>query len=222
MDRLRSALLACLLTCAVPGMLFGNGPNTRLDAGSPVSVMAVNRSPHQMTEADASSSAGFPSLKPRASDTANNQHAAETQTSKIAAPTITVISSLAVVLGLFAALVWGSRKFGNGASHSRALPKEVMQPLGSTSLDPRTRITMLRCGSRLLVIAQSAGSTQTLCEISDPDEVRRITAACQGNAQHDFASTLRSMEQEPLGRGYVGAEPEHDATPPRRRLFASV
>lgn len=222
MDRLHPALLACLLTTVVPGMLLGNGPDPRLEAGAPVSLLAVNRDPHQLSDSAAPSAPTFPSLKPRSSESATDRQATEPRTSKIAAPTITVVSSLAVVLGLFAALVWGSRKFGNGSSHSRFLPKEVMQPLGSTPLDPRTRITMLRCGSRILVIAQGASNTQTLCEINDPEEVRRITAACQGDAQHDFASALRSLEQEPVSRDYAGTEQDHTPTPPRRRLFASA
>jgi hypothetical protein len=82
---------------------------------------------------------------------------------------------------------------------------------------------MLRCGGRILVVAQSAGTTQTLCEIRDPEEVRHLLAACQGDAKHDFASALRSIEQEPAKHGYAGPENASSDSPgERRRLFASV
>lgn len=177
------------------------------------------------------SSPAFPTLNPRSTDAASDQEPSNKSAnkSKIATPTITVASSLAVVLGLFAALVWGSRKLGNGTIHGKAIPKEVIQSLGSLPLDPRTRITMLRCGNRVLVLAQAAGNTQTLCEINDPAEVRDLTAACLGDAKHDFATALKSMEREKVNPGYVNAESGYAGGEPgsmksnnRRRLFASA
>lgn len=141
---------------------------------------------------------GFPSLTLRSGDEATRNKDSDSSTdTHLAAPAITVTSSLAVVLGLFAALVWIFRKYGSKALRSGAIPNEVMQSLGSTAIDPRTRVSLIRVGSKLLVVAQSASGIVPLSEITDSDEVRRLTAMCQGNSKQEFASTLQSIEQEP-------------------------
>ena len=50
-----------------------------------------------------------------------------------ASPVITVVSSLVVVLGLFATLIWLTRRFGGGAVRAGAMPSDVIQNLGSTA-----------------------------------------------------------------------------------------
>ena len=70
----------------------------------------------------------FPSFSRAAIDHASSESAPTgDQKSKIAVPAITVTSSLAVVLGLFAGLVWLTRKFGSRAMNQGAVPKEVLQ-----------------------------------------------------------------------------------------------
>ncbi len=182
----------------------------------------------QPSAAQSTVTPSFPSLRPRAGGAANDGEGQGTdkKSSKIAAPTITVISSLAIVLGLFAALVWGSRRFGNGSQVKGSIPKEVLQTLGSTALDPRTRVTMLRCGNRILIVAQTGSGVHSLGEIVQPEEVRRLTAACLGNSKEDFAETLNEIEQERAPRGFAGsanANANANApSQPRRSLFASA
>ena len=130
-----------------------------------------------------------------------------------ASPTITVTSSLAIVLGLFAALVWITRKFGN-RSMNRGIPDGVLQSLGSMALDPRTRLTMLRCGNRILVVAQTNSGIHPLSEITDADEVRQMTAACLGESHRNFASALKSLEQEPAPAGFTGEKTTSRNAPP--------
>ncbi len=144
--------------------------------------------------------------------------------SKIAVPALTVTSSLAVVLGLFAGLVWLTRKFGSRSMNQGAVPKEVLSSLGSTPLDSRTRITMLRCGNRILVVAQTATGLHPLSEITDPDEVRELTAACLGDSKHTFNSTLQSIEAEKTNSGFVDANVVTPSTRARSRgrLFATA
>ena len=45
-------------------------------------------------------------------------------------PLITVSSSLAVVLGLFAALIWATRKFGTRGGGNKNIPKESLPDTG--------------------------------------------------------------------------------------------
>ena len=133
-------------------------------------------------------------------------------------PVITVVSSLAVVLGLFATLIWLMRRFGGGAVRAGAMPSDVIQNLGSTALDAQTRVTMLRCGNRIVVAAQTSGGVHPLCEITDPREVHELTAACTGQPQPTFADARQQVPP-------IVEEPTAAVRPEARRrgrLFASA
>jgi flagellar biosynthetic protein FliO len=202
----------------------GHGDSTQIyTQPKPVVLTAAADTPQRALAAK-QGELSFPTLKPRSPDQDPGRDVAELgeRSGKLAAPTITVISSLAVVLGLFAALVWGSRRFGNGTTRNASIPKEVIQTLGSVPIDPRTRVTMLRCGNRVLLLAQTAGTVQTLCEITDPQEVHDLTAACLGKSKREFASTLRSIENETTSGGFVEQAINPNAAATRRRLFASA
>jgi flagellar biogenesis protein FliO len=60
------------------------------------------------------------------------------------------------------------------------LPVEAVEVLGRTAIDGRHAISLVRCGSRVLVLSVDAteGLT-TLAEISDPDEVNLLTDLCR-------------------------------------------
>ena len=133
-------------------------------------------------------------------------------------PVITVVSSLVVVLGLFATLIWLTRRFGGGAVRAGAMPSDVIQNLGSTVLDAQTRVTMLRCGNRIVVAAQTSGSVHPLCEITDPREVHELIVACTGQPQPSFADTRQQVPP-------AVEEPSAAVLPEARRrgrLFASA
>ncbi len=165
----------------------------------------------------------IPCVVPRGNDQVSSEAPLGDQR-KIAVPAVTVTSSLAVVLGLFAGLVWLTRKFGSRSMNHAAVPKEVLTSLGSTPIDSRTRITMLRCGNRILVVAQTATGLHPLSEITDPDEVRELTAACLGDSTQAFKSTLQSIEAEKTNSGFVDANAKTPSTEARSRgrLFATV
>ncbi len=161
----------------------------------------------------------------------------EAPKNQFAIPAVTVTSSLAVVLGLFAAMVWLTRKFGSRSIAPGAIPREVFEHLGSSPIDARTRLTMIRCGSRILVLSQTATEVRSLSEITDPEEVRRLTAACLGDSKRIFASTLESLEKEPVRPGFANESPQYpnsgigmktsqptefDAPRPRGRLFTTT
>ena len=151
-------------------------------------------------------SLAFPSLNVDSNTAGESGTPALPKKNQFAAPLVTVTSSLAVVLGLFAVLVWISRKYGS-KSMGGSIPNEVMESLGSTAIDPRTRITMIRLGGRILVVAQTATGIQPISEITDSEEVRRLTALCVGNSKAQFATTLKSIEGEPVGEGFLDQPP---------------
>ncbi len=166
----------------------------------------------------------FPKLRPRSlaaeQETSLNSDAAAPM--KASGSLITVCSSLAVVLGLFSGLVWMTRKFGSKSGGQRAIPKEVIQPLGSTAIDARTKVTMLRCGNRILVLAQTPQGVQLISEITSSDEVLQLTAACLGDSKQAFATTLQSIERERASNGFLDAQTDQRTPPGRGRLFASA
>ena len=164
----------------------------------------------------------FPSLSPSPSVTNSETEIGKSETSRVAGPAITVTSSLAVVLGLFAALIWLTRKFGGRSAGQGAIPKDVVQNLGSVSIDPRTQVMLLRCGQRILIIARTNTGVHALGEITDVDEVSRLTAACLSDSKQAFASALQTIESEPSGTGYVGPKSEPESPRSRGRLFATA
>ena len=115
-----------------------------------------------------------------------------------------------------------TRKFGSRAGSHGTIPKEVMQAIGSAPIDARTRVTMIRCGNRILVVAQAASGIQPLTEITGPEEVRALTAACLGDSKQKFVTALKSIEQENTADGFLAEHPEPSAARSRGRLFASA
>ncbi|QEG42885.1 flagellar biosynthetic protein FliO [Roseimaritima ulvae] len=136
-------------------------------------------------------------------------------------PLTTVFSSLAIVLGLFGALVWVLRRSG-GAGLSN-VSKDTLQVLGRAPLAPRQNIVLVRCGRRVLVLAVGGTNTSTLAEITDPDEINELLAGCGGQGgRQQFMQTLQAMGQErPASPGFVGSD-DASKKPRRNSLFASA
>ena len=163
----------------------------------------------------------FPSLMP----TANTGTGASTERESnigSSSPLITVCSSLAVVLGLFAALIWTTRKFGGRGSGRKNIPKEAFQTLGTTSIDPRTQVSLLRCGQKILIVAQTSNGVHPLGEITDKEEVSHLIATCSGDSKQEFQTALASIESERAGTGYLGNQANPPSGRSRGRLFASA
>ncbi|SMP76968.1 flagellar biosynthetic protein FliO [Neorhodopirellula lusitana] len=149
----------------------------------------------------------------------------EPSRSKMTGPLVTVCSSLAIVLALFSALVWVGRRFGGGAAASKPLPAAALHPLGHIMLDPRTKLVLVKCGRRILVLSQTASGVQPITEVTHPDEVRELVASCSAEAREVFERTLREIELEPA-HGFTGQSDEAVPRPTSRRssgrLFATA
>lgn len=165
----------------------------------------------------------FPMLSPKASspDDAGEAVLEKSATSAAVGSTVTVASSLAVVLGLFAGLVWLTRRFGSASGAGRAIPRDACEVLGSTTIDPRLKVTLLRVGGRVVVLAQTANGVHPISEIADADEAQRLIATCRGEASQTFAQELQAIEKEPFRPGFVDSSSETPAAQ-RRRLFATA
>ncbi|QDV46647.1 hypothetical protein Enr13x_65560 [Stieleria neptunia] len=108
----------------------------------------------------------------------------QTAEGTLAGPVVTTVSSLLVVLAVFGGLVWISRRYGSSRTLGGALPDDVLRNLGSAAIDAKTRVTFLKVGARILVIGQTpTGDPHTLSEITEPDEVARLTNRCLGRPE---------------------------------------
>lgn len=116
----------------------------------------------------------------------------------------TVISSLAVVLGLFFGFVWLSR---------RALPKsagglsaDVVQVLGRTAMGNRQSLQLIRLGNRLLLVSVTATGANTLAEVTDPQEVQDLLDRCNGISSEPTSPSFRDVLMQ-LSRNPNAATP---------------
>jgi len=223
MKRQRRFAIGFLLVTGLPltasAQYASDSSPVRLVSGSTATVESDNVSPETKAAGNV-----FPSLsqESNASQPTDTDEPSGLISDQLVGPAITVSSSLVVVLGLFAGLVWITRKFGGRGMNNRTLPSDVVQSLGSTSIDARTRLTLVRCGQRILVLSQTASGVQPVAEITDHDEVTALTATCIGNSKAEFAATLHSIEREKAQSGYLGSQTDATNTPPRRQLFTTA
>ena len=137
------------------------------------------------------------------------------------APLVTVGSSLAIVLGLFAAFVWVSRKASKNASSSREISDDAMRILGKKSLGASGSIALVRCGRSILIVGLHSTGMQRLGEITSDDEVRHLEAICNGKSKASFDETLAEMQREPIKRGFIGEDIQQPQSTTRNKLFSA-
>jgi flagellar biogenesis protein FliO len=114
---------------------------------------------------------------------------------------VTVATSLAVVLGLFALLVWFTRRGTNRGNGQ--LPGEVVETLGRVPLNKQQEMHLVRVGNKLLLLAVTPQSAETLTEITDASEIERLTQLCQlshpGKLTASFQQVLAQLHREADG-----------------------
>lgn len=130
-------------------------------------------------------------------------------------PVVTVVSSLAIVLGLFCGFVWVSRKTGN--VKGGALGSDVFTVLGKSQIDARHSTALLKCGHRVLLVSLSQAGVHTLAEFTDPAEVNDLIAGTTGKSKQAFAQTLRELAP---GTADVVDASTGQPTQERRGLFS--
>lgn len=136
-------------------------------------------------------------LSPRGNATGRSLAASSPATPSAAIGT--VVSSLAVVVGLLLCVAWVSRRFAPpGAA---PLPQQAIELLGRQSLGGKQTLQLLRVGNKLLLIALSPGGAQTLTEITDPVEVEHLAGLCRrtktDSASAAFSRVLSQLATEP-------------------------
>ncbi len=162
---------------------------------------------------------GFPPLAPRAGPSAGGKP--KTPSTEGLGAVITVISSLAVVLGLFFVTAWVLRRGAGGTP--AMLPSDVFETLGRAPLTARQHVQLLRCGTRLLLVSVTPDSAETLTEIDDPDEAARLAGLCRanqaGSASAAFRQVLHQFARQQAEPGFVGTD---DRAAARSRLSSGL
>lgn len=114
-----------------------------------------------------------------------------------------MLSSLALVLGGYFAVVWITRKL-SPASNSR-LPADVVDVLGRTPFGQKQSLQLVRLGNKLLLLLEGPDGTHPIGEITDPQEVHQLTTQCKSGKAFNFGrparNRSRSTSTSPLDRG---------------------
>lgn len=137
-----------------------------------------------------------------------------------AVPIVTVVSSLAVVIGLFGALVWVSRKSTRGSAAGRVLPDEALKVLGQKPLGSGNSIMLVRCGHGVVMVGVSPSGMYPVAHLTDQNEVRHLEAICETGGAATFGETLQSMRLEPVANERVYTAGSRRAA--HKRLFAEA
>ena len=82
------------------------------------------------------------------------------------------IGALALVLGLIGALVWALRRW---VPATRGGESRMIRVVGRVPLSPKHSAALLSVGRRFVLVGMSAERVNTLCEISDAEEVAELS-----------------------------------------------
>ena len=121
-----------------------------------------------------------------------------------------VVSSLAIVLGLFFLVVWLSRRAFPKAT--APLSTEVLEIIGRSPLAARHQLQLIRLGHRLLLVSVTPDRAETLAELTDPDEVNHLVGLCRqqqpGSITDSFRQVLHQLGSPAKSRSDRGTADE--------------
>jgi flagellar biogenesis protein FliO len=107
----------------------------------------------------------------------------------------TTLGGLAVVLVLILSSAFALKK--HVPATAGILPAEVIQVLGRRYLDHRQSIQLVRCGSRILILANSQQhGLHTLAEVTDPVEVDLLAGLCQQSQANSVSQNFVQLFQK--------------------------
>jgi flagellar biosynthetic protein FliO len=102
--------------------------------------------------------------------------------------TFRVLGALLLVLGAIWACRWLMRRLmrlqGAGSN-------ELIKVLSRTMISPKRSILAVQVAQRVLIVADSGQQLNTLCQITDPDEIRAFNGGSSGPIKPAFESVLR-------------------------------
>ena len=126
-----------------------------------------------------------------------------------------MLGSLALVLGLYFGFVWIMRRLS--PSSNQNLPREVLELMGQIPFGPKRQLQLIRLGSKLLLIINSAEGSQAIGEITDPNEVECLVALCSGR-RHPFQPKMRPA----AAAGPAVPSPSAQSQAPQQNNLANI
>jgi flagellar protein FliO/FliZ len=115
---------------------------------------------------------------------------------------VSMLGSLAIVLGLFFGLAWFMRR--GLPKGSRVVPSEVLEVLGRAPLAARQQMHVVRFGHKLVLVSVSAGGAEPLAEITDAAEVDRLAGICQQTQANSATNAFRHVFRQFAGDRAAG------------------
>ena len=120
--------------------------------------------------------------------------------------TIKTAATLTLLVSLFLLVMYLLKiRKPNGKKN---FPADLVSVLGQTQLGPSQKLQLIRLGTKLLLVSNGPQGTQTLGEITDPEEVFRIEVACREGNWPGLSRVLqqkmerqRQMLEKGLSRG---------------------
>lgn len=107
-----------------------------------------------------------------------------------------IIIALASVIGLILLMRAFYRRV-SGAAGSRG--SKLVTVLSRSFISPKQQVLVLEIGKRLLVVGDSGGHMNSLCEITDPDEIAtligRSRSASSAKGSNAFASVFKRANE---------------------------
>ncbi len=188
-----AALLALtLVRCSIATAGAPNGsadnPVQRATYNAPADFSRLNAPVQRQNEPMPIGAAGRDSANPTNS---RGTHRDTPSTPSPAPAVLSMLGSLAVVIGLFLGLIWLLRR---GSPKSiRLLSRDVVELLGRSPLAGRQQMHVIRFGNRLLLVAVSPDGAETLAEITEPVEVDRLAGLCQQTQANSATQAFRQI-----------------------------
>jgi len=189
------ACWSCALAVVIASPLDRLGADevtTRRDSTSvlqrlPISFRMVDRGTSDGSRPTTSRSAEVLPLAPRGG---SSDHAANRSPPSAGRAIATVASSLAVVVGLLVAITWFARRYHPAV---KSLPRELFLHLGTTNIAGRQAIHVMRFGDKLLLVAAGPAGLQPLGELTNADDVQRLTTLCRPTSSNPISSTFQRV-----------------------------
>jgi flagellar biogenesis protein FliO len=111
---------------------------------------------------------------------------------------IRVGAALIGVVSLIFLLKWCARGVLGQTSTSRA--QSPISVVARSNIAPRQQIVLVQVGRRLVLVGNSGGAMNALCEIKDPDEVSellgKVAAEKSGSIARTFGNLFRKEEEK--------------------------
>lgn len=103
---------------------------------------------------------------------------------------LSTLSALGVIIGLILLLRWGWSKANGGIVVGSS---QVVEVLSRTTVAPKNHVLILRIGSRMLVVNDSAAGMRTLTQIDEPEEVADLLAAIAAAKENSMTNNFNRL-----------------------------